>query len=50
MITSEKITECYQSLFEFMQAEYNLILTISEMDEIIITSKKVIEKINNLQD
>lgn len=50
MITKEKITDCYQSLFEFMHSEYNLILTISEMDEIIITSKKVIEKINNLQD
>ena len=41
-----KKAEQYQGLFNLMSKEYNLILTISEMDEIIIEAQKVINKIS----
>lgn len=38
----------YQPLFDLLSKEHNLDLTISEMDEIILASQKVVEgmKIN----
>jgi hypothetical protein len=39
-----EIAEQYQGLFNLMIAEYNLILTISEMDEIITEAQKVVNK------
>jgi len=38
------IADQYQGLFNLMSKEHNLILTISEMDEIILEAQKVIEK------
>lgn len=32
----------YQDFFSFMSKEHNLILTVSEMDEIIIQSQKLV--------
>jgi hypothetical protein len=40
----KEIAHKYQGLFNLMIAEYNLILTISEMDEIIIEAQKVVNK------
>jgi len=37
----------YQGLFNLMSKEHNLILTISEMDEIIIEAQKVVNKISS---
>jgi hypothetical protein len=41
---NKEIAHKYQGLFNLMIAEYNLILTISEMDEIIIEAQKVVNK------
>lgn len=38
----EKIAEIYQPLFDLMSKEHGLILTISEMDEILNTASRVI--------
>jgi hypothetical protein len=38
---SREIADQYQDLFNLLSKEHNLILTISEMDEIIIESKKI---------
>ncbi len=38
--------ECYQALFDLMYQEHDVILTVSEMDEIIRTSLQVVETIN----
>lgn len=42
-----EIADKYQGLFNLMSKEYNLILTISEMDEIIIEAQKVVNKISS---
>ena len=42
-----EIADQYQGLFNLMSKEHNLILTISEMDEIIIESQKVVNKISS---
>jgi hypothetical protein len=39
-----EIVEEYQGLFNLMSKAYNLILTISEMDEIITEAQKVVTK------
>jgi len=44
-----EIADQYQGLFNLMSKEHNLILTISEMDEIILEAQKVIEKHENNQ-
>ena len=46
----KKIAECYQPLFSHMSDEHGLILTVSEMDEILITCAKVIDSLNKLVD
>ena len=42
-----EIADKYQGLSNLMSKEYNLILTISEMDEIIIEAQKVVNKISS---
>lgn len=39
-----EVADKYQGLFNLMSKEHNLILTISEMDEIIIEAQKVVNK------
>jgi hypothetical protein len=46
--TIREIADCYQELWNHMNQDHGLILTISEMDDIINESQKVITKINNL--
>jgi|688.fasta_scaffold2541552_1 hypothetical protein len=36
----------YQDFFDFLYKEHNLILTISEMNEIVFEAKKLTTKIN----
>lgn len=43
-----EIADTYQDLFNLMSNEHNLILTISEMDEIIHETQKIINNINNM--
>lgn len=43
-----EIADQYQGPFNLMRKEHNLILTISEMDEIIIESQKVQPKIDTV--
>ena len=43
---TQKHIEAYQELFNYFHIEHNLILTQSEMDEIIRLSKKTVEKYN----
>ena len=38
------VAEKYQEFFDFMYQNHNLILTISEMDEVILEAKKVDEQ------
>ncbi len=40
------VAKDYQDLFNHMDKEHGLILTITEMDEIIRISQKVLHKIN----
>ena len=42
MLINIKEAECYKSLFDYLQNEHNLLLTISEMDEVIIHSLNVV--------
>lgn len=44
MLVNTEIADCYQSLFNHLSKEHNLILTISEMDEIINQSLIVVRK------
>lgn len=46
MTTKKEMYKHYQGLFELMYNEYELTLTISEMDEIIRESKAVTDKFN----
>ena len=39
--------ETYQEFYNFFSQEHNLILTISEMNEILVEAKKLEEKIKN---
>ena len=43
MDTQKETAEKFQSLFDLMYTEYNLILTISEMEDIIIVVQKVLK-------
>ena len=43
MNTQQQTAEKFQSLFELMLNEHDLILTISEMEEIIIVVQKVLK-------
>jgi hypothetical protein len=43
----EDVTKKYQGLFNLMSKEHNLILTISDMDEIIRESQNVVNKISS---
>ena len=43
------VADQYQPLFDLMSKDHDLILTISEMDEIIRTSQNVVNSVNNLQ-
>jgi len=47
MDTQRQIADHYQGLFNLMSNEHNLILTISEMDEIIIEAQRVVNKISS---
>lgn len=42
-----EVADKYQGLFNLMSKEHNLILTINEMDEIIIEAQKVVNKISS---
>ena len=48
LVTSET-ADMYQEFFNFMNQKHNLILTISEMDEILHESEILIEKFNQKQ-
>jgi hypothetical protein len=48
MSQSQQLADCYQALFNHLAQEYDLNLTISEMDEIIRLSLATVEKINAL--
>ena len=48
LVTTE-IADMYQEFFNFMNQKHNLILTISEMDEILHKSEILIEKFNQKQ-
>ena len=43
MNTQQEMTKEFQPLFEIMLDEHNLILTISEMEDIIIAVQKVLK-------
>ena len=45
MNVDTKIAECYQQLFDLLY-NHGIILLDSELDEVIKTSQKVVEKIN----
>jgi len=40
--------DCYQELFNMMNQEHGLVLTLEEMDEIIYECNKVQKKVNEL--
>lgn len=45
----KEIAEQYQGLFDLMKNEHNLLLTISEMNEIIYESQKIVNVYNRSQ-
>jgi hypothetical protein len=45
---SKELSMCYQPLFDLMREEHGVILSLSELDEIILQSKKVEKLINEL--
>lgn len=47
MDIQREVADKYQGLFNLMSKEHNLILTISEMDEIIIEAQKVVNEISS---
>ena len=47
MDTQQEMTKEFQPLFELMLDEHNLILTISEMEDIIIVVQKVLKLLSN---
>ena len=46
-MNDQQIAEIYQPLFNHMTDEYGIILTVTEMDEIIKLAQKVTEQYNN---
>jgi len=46
MDINKEVAAKYQVLFDFMDDEYGLVLTISEMDEIIIAAQKVADAVS----
>lgn len=46
MTEEQKLSLCYQPLFDYLYNEYGIILLISEMDEIINLVEKVKENLN----
>ena len=47
MLVNTEIADCYQNLFNHLSSEHNLILTISEMDEIIKHCLNTVSSINS---
>jgi len=45
MYISTEIADKYQEFFNFMSQEHDLTLTISEMDEIVSESQKLVKKL-----
>jgi hypothetical protein len=41
-----EIAEDYQEFFDFLNQEHNLILTISEMDELVFEAQKLVKKLS----
>ena len=39
-----EVADKYQEFFNFMSQEHNLILTISEMDEIVTEAQRLVKK------
>ena len=48
-MNDQKITNCYQPLFDHISQEYDILLTISEMDEIMELSIKVNQNLVELE-
>jgi hypothetical protein len=46
MLIDTELADKYQDFFSFMNQEHNLILTISEMNEIIHEANKLQEQLN----
>ena len=47
-MNDQQIAEIYQPLFNHMTDEHGIILTVTEMDEIIKLAQKVTEQYNNV--
>ena len=47
MDTQQDMTKEFQPLFDIMLDEHNVILTISEMEDIIIVVQKVLKLLSN---
>ena len=47
-MTQEEMSICYAPLFDLISQEHDVILTCSEMDEIIRASLKVVENLNSV--
>jgi hypothetical protein len=45
MYVNTEIADKYQEFFNFMRQEHDLILTISEMDEIVSEAQKLVKKL-----
>lgn len=48
-MNDQLIANCYQPLFDHMRQEYDILLTISEMDEIMELSIKVNQNLVELE-
>jgi hypothetical protein len=48
-MTEQEKAICYAPLFDLISQDHDVILTCSEMDEIIRASLKVVENIENLK-
>lgn len=46
---AKKEADKYQEFFNFFQQEYDIILTVSEMKEIISEAQKLLEKIVHME-
>jgi flagellar biosynthesis regulator FlbT len=46
MYINRELADKYQEFFSFMSQEHNLILTVSEMDEILSEAKKLESKLS----
>jgi len=42
----KELAEDYQEFFNFLNQEHNLILTISEMDEVVFEAQKLVKKLS----